>query len=119
MKSIMVVDDQDDIRMLIKMILTKKGYEVQTDATGDIVEKPSIEHSDLILLDINLGKNDGCDLCRRLKQEPSTREIPVILVSSMPGLSKIYAGCGANDYLRKPFSTAELISKVEYFLNAA
>jgi DNA-binding response OmpR family regulator len=119
MKSIVVVDDQHDMLILIKSILTRQGYQVHTDATGEIFNKSAIEDCDLILLDINLGEKDGRDLCKRHKDESKTRHIPVILVSSIPELSSAYKTCGADEYLKKPFSSTELIKKVDHFLKAA
>jgi CheY-like chemotaxis protein len=119
MKNIVVVDDEDDLRTSIKNILTRKGYQVHDDATGEIIERPGIEHSDLILLHINLEKKDGRDLCQKLKQGAATKQIPIILISALSELAKTYHICGADGYLKKPFSSADLIRKVEQFLHAA
>jgi CheY-like chemotaxis protein len=119
MKSIVIVDNEDDLRSTIKTILTRRGYTVYDDATGDIIERPEIEQSDLILLDINLDTKDGRDLCLKLKQRPETKQIPLILISALSELPKTYHICGADDYLKKPFSSVDLIQKVEHFLHAA
>jgi len=72
MKSIVIVDNEDDLRYTLKTILTRRGYIVHDDATGEIIERREIERSDLILLDIDLDKKDGRDICLELKQRPAT-----------------------------------------------
>jgi len=116
---VVVVDDHEDMRILIKAILTRKGYKVATDATGEITKKSAIEKAGLILLDINLEKRDGRQICEDLKKRAATKHIPIILVSAIAELPNIYHFCGAEDYLSKPFSAAELVSKVEHYLHAA
>jgi response regulator RpfG family c-di-GMP phosphodiesterase len=85
---IFVVDDQVDMRLLMYRILTREGYEVQTDATGEITRLKVIEKADLILLDVNLENEDGRELCRELKQSAATKNIPIILISAVPDLSE-------------------------------
>jgi response regulator RpfG family c-di-GMP phosphodiesterase len=92
---------------------------VFTEATGEIVEKPAIENSNLILHDVNLGEKEGRDLCIKLKQQSKTKQIPIILISALPELAKTFQVCGADDYVKKPFSAADLTRKVEHFLCAA
>lgn len=116
---VFVVDDQVDMRLLIYRILTRKGYEVQTDATGEITRLKVIEKADLILLDVNLENTDGRELCKELKEREATKSIPIILISAVPDLSETYHLCGAEGYLRKPFSSEDLIKKVEGLVQAA
>ena len=116
---VIVVDDHEDMRMLIKAILTRKGYIVATDATGEITKTPSIEKASLILLDINLEKKDGRKICEELKKQATTKHIPIIMVSSDLNLLNISRTSGAEDFLAKPFKSKDLVYKVLSILNAA
>jgi len=120
MQKILVVDDQQDMLILIKTILAKRGFSVQTDLTGVLVEHLEEDNfPDLIILDLNLGNRDGGKICQGLKSSESTKHIPVIMVSSDLNLSQISRTCGAEDCLAKPFNDKQLIYKVLSFLKAA
>jgi DNA-binding response OmpR family regulator len=118
-KKIMVVDDQLDMLILIKPLLSRKGYDVETDQTGAILEHLEYQLPDLIILDVNLQILDGAEICKRLKSESKTKNIPIILISAVMDLPKISKECGAEDYLAKPFTGNELIGKVQTLLQAA
>jgi two-component system response regulator VicR len=118
-KKIVVVDDQVDMLRLIKPILSRNGYEVETDQTGAILDNLSIRLPDLIILDINLQVNDGAEICRRLKADSRTKDIPIILISAVMDLAKISKLCGAEAYLAKPFTGPQLIGKIQTILQAA
>jgi DNA-binding response OmpR family regulator len=118
-KKIVVADDQDDILRMMQSILSRQGYEVETDATGNLLDEIGNEHPDLIILDINLGNRDGSDICRKLKEQEFSKHIPVILISAVMDLPKISESCGADDYLAKPFRLSDLINKVQQNLQAA
>ena len=118
-KKIVVADDQSDILRMMQSVLTKRGYEVTTDATGNLLDEIEEENPDLIILDINLGERDGCDICKKLKQQEFSKHIPVILISAIMDLPQISQTCGADDYLAKPFRLSELVSKVQQNLQAA
>ena len=100
------------MRTLAKSILSKKGIEVISDPTGDLVSNLSQDLPDLIILDINLTDRDGGDICTKLKTDRRTRHIPVILISAIMDLGLISQFCGAEDYLIKPFTVSELEQKV-------
>jgi DNA-binding response OmpR family regulator len=120
MHKILVVDDQQDILFMIKTILAKKGFKVETDLTGNLVEHLDKDNfPDLIILDINLGNKDGGIICRDLKSSESTKHIPVIIVSSDLNLLNISRTCGAEDFLAKPFKSKELVYKVLSCIRAA
>ena len=121
MSRILIVDDNEDILQIMKMILADFGYEVTTLADGkllfDVIKaiKP-----DLILLDIMLGDMDGRDLCMQLKRNSATKEIPVILISaSHQVFDHLPLNIGApDDFLAKPFDIAELLDMVGIHLAA-
>ncbi|MGZ3766308.1 MAG: response regulator [Mucilaginibacter sp.] len=121
MRRILVVDDNEDILEVIKLILEDYGYEVVTLAEGTFLfEEIKTHRPDLILLDIMLGDMDGRELCRAVKSTKETQDIPIVLVSAshnlpdrfMPGVSHI-------DFLAKPFDISELLDKVQTNLSAA
>jgi len=117
--SILVVDDEESISAVIKYNLQKEGYRVQTVADGD--EALSIAQSskpDLILLDWMLPSVPGVEICRKLREQPETANIPIIMISAkteefdrITGLDK-----GADDYIIKPFSPAELVARIKAIL---
>lgn len=117
--SILVVDDERDIRELIEYNLTKAGYRVQAAATGeeclDIVSKTP---PDLLLLDLMLPGINGLDVCRTLKRDPQLGSLPVIMISARGEESDVVIGLelGADDYVAKPFSPRVLLARVKSVL---
>lgn len=119
-KKILVVDDDDDIRDMIHLILEGEGYEVSELADGHSVNSIVDDfHPDVILLDVMLGDIDGRDICRELKLAPDTEGIPIIMVSASRKQEVLKdEGCRANDYLAKPFDIDVLIRKVGFYAAA-
>src|SRR5579862_5988531 len=122
MQKILVVDDNEDILEVMKLILVDFGYDAITLADGallfDMVNKT---HPDLILLDIMLGKYDGRELCREIKTKSDTKDIPVILVSASHYVAERIKinGVAPDDFLAKPFDVSDLITKVQAHVAAA
>lgn len=121
MRRILAVDDNNDILEIIQYILEEQGYEVDTLSSGDhLFEKIDERAPDLILLDVMLGDMDGRELCKDVKRNKKTHDIPVILVSaSHHAEASINHEGGPDDFLAKPFDIYALISKVETHLKAA
>ncbi|MEJ0079918.1 MAG: response regulator [Puia sp.] len=113
---IIIADDEKDFGNLMKTVLESKGHEVVIDSNGHILNHLREELPDLILLDINLQSLDGGDLCTRLKEKPLTKHIPIILISAIMDLKQISQFCGAEDFLIKPFEKAELLEKIDRYL---
>lgn len=113
-KKILVVDDDQDIREIIMMILEGEGYGVSGLNRGEgVVETVSETHPDIILLDVQLGDMDGRDICKALKDQPQTRDIPIIMISATHGWQGLREKqCRADDFLAKPFDIAELVAHV-------
>jgi DNA-binding response OmpR family regulator len=115
MKRILVVDDNHDILEVINIILEMEGYQVKLCDDGEKVQQLIFEFDpDLILLDIMLGAFDGREICKVLKDSKETRHIPVIMISAshtLIGASE--TGCGASDFIAKPFEITDLVSKVQ------
>lgn len=115
MSRILVIDDEEDILKLAQDILEREGYIVQASPDGEnIFDQVSSFKPDLILLDVILPKTSGLDICRKLKRDPSTRNIKVILFSALGtevGLM-LDQRDKADDYLLKPFSYKVLVELV-------
>jgi DNA-binding response OmpR family regulator len=121
MRRILVVDDNEDILEILKLILEGYDYEVMTLADGHLLASEIREYKpDLILLDIMLGDMDGRELCKMLKSNIETHDIRVILISASHGLSERFKPSDApDDFLAKPFDISELLDKVQTQLSAA
>lgn len=116
---ILVVDDEEDILELVRYNLVKEGYRVTTVASGEeaLIAARSV-HPDLILLDLMLPGVDGLEVCRRLKQDPKTQHLPVIMLSAKGEEADIVTGLelGAVDYITKPFSPKILVARLRAVL---
>jgi len=116
---ILVVEDEPDIREVIEYNLKREGYRVRTCANGEEgLEQARTTAPDIVLLDLMLPGLDGIEVCRRLKQDPLTRGIPVIMVSAKGEEADVVLGLGlgADDYVTKPFSPKELSARVRAVL---
>jgi DNA-binding response OmpR family regulator len=116
---ILVIDDDSDIRDIIRLILELEGFKVDELDNGHFVDETILSFKpQLILLDVMLGDMDGRDICKNLKSQYDTREIPIIIISATHG-SKHLLGelCGADDYINKPFDIDNLISRVNFNLS--
>ena len=114
-KRVVVVEDDLDILELITYNLEREGYEVTGATTGeDGVEAARSTKPDLVLLDLMLPGIDGLEVCRRLKADPDTAHIPVVMVSAKGEETDIVTGLelGADDYVTKPFSPKVLIARM-------
>jgi two-component system phosphate regulon response regulator PhoB len=115
-ESILVVDDEEDIQELVRYNLAKEGYQVECAGSGeDGIKNARAKNPNLIVLDLMLPGVDGLDVCRVLKSDPSTRAIPVIILTAKGEEADIVAGLeiGADDYLVKPFSPRVLAARVK------
>ncbi len=115
-KTILVVDDEEDILELVKFNLTREGFDVETATTGeDALQKAIDRIPDLILLDLMLPGIDGLDVTRKLRADDRTRKIPIIMLTAKDGEADVVAGLelGADDYITKPFSPRILMARVK------
>ena len=118
-ESILVVDDEREILELVRYNLTKEGYSVVCVETGeDALSAARLKLPDLVLLDLMLPGVDGLEVCRKLKADPKTQEIPVVMLTAKGGEGDIVAGLelGAADYVTKPFSPRVLTARVKAVL---
>lgn len=116
---ILVVDDEDDLLELVRYNLLKEGYEVECVATGeDALKAARRQPPDLVVLDLMLPALDGLEVCRRLKGDPKTRHLPIIMLTAKGEETDMIAGLerGADDYIAKPFSPRVLAARVRALL---
>jgi two-component system, OmpR family, phosphate regulon response regulator PhoB len=112
---VLVVDDEKDLRSLLDFNLKQSGYRTLQAATGQEALMQAQRHApDMILLDLNLPDLSGIEVARRLKADPETREIPIVMLTARGSESDRITGfeLGAEDYVAKPFSVRELILRL-------
>lgn len=112
-KKIMIADDDPGIVDAIEMLLEFEGYEVSSTVDGSTVLDMQNELPDLLLLDIWMSGEDGRDICKKLKREETTRNIPVIMISASRDIKESAMAAGADDFLAKPFEMNELLGKIK------
>lgn len=118
-KRILVVEDTEDNRQILRDLLTNAGFDLLEAIDGEAgVQMASRHRPDLILMDIQLPIVDGYEATRRIKADPETRHIPVIAVTSyaMSGDEKKAVEIGCSSYVSKPFSPRALLAKIREFL---
>jgi two-component system alkaline phosphatase synthesis response regulator PhoP len=117
-RKIMVVDDEANVRRLLRAVLRKKFTVVEAEDGAQAVEIAAIEKPDLILMDIMMPKMDGYTCCYKLKREPATSSIPVIMLTALD-LKLNYQlsqEIGAEGYITKPFNSKDLLSNIAQVL---
>jgi len=110
-KKIFLADDEPDIVMILKRYLQLDGYDVVTGANGkEALEKASSEKFDLMILDVMMPFMNGWEVCKRLKNDPKTKDTPVIILTAKSQSidSLMSYECGADEYSTKPFEYPEL-----------
>jgi CheY-like chemotaxis protein len=115
-KRILVCDDDPVILRLLQVNLELEGFEVLLAHHGEkAVEMASVEHPDLVILDIMMPRMDGYQTCEAIKGQDDTKDIPIVFLSAKAQHSDVEKGksFGVEDYLTKPFDPSELIELVE------
>jgi len=116
---ILVIDDEEDILELLRFNLTKEGYQVCAASTGEeALSLARAERPELVLLDLMLPGIDGLEVARRLKADPLTRDMPIVMLTAKGEESDIVTGLelGAEDYITKPFSRKVLVARLRAVL---
>jgi two-component system alkaline phosphatase synthesis response regulator PhoP len=116
---ILVVDDEIYIVHILDFSLGMEGYDVVTALDGEqALERIRSEKPDLIVLDIMMPKLDGYEVCKTIKSDPATKQIPVILLSAKGRNvdQKMGFDVGADDYITKPFSPRKLVERINQLL---
>jgi len=113
---ILLVDDEPDLVQMIKLRLKAAGYEVATAGDGQqALEAVKTEKPDLMILDLMLPKLDGYKVCRFLKFDERTKDIPILIFTARAQEQdiKLATECGADGYLTKPFEAQTLLAKLQ------
>jgi len=116
----LVVDDEIYIVHILEFSLTMEGYDVITAADGEeALRRVEEDEPDLVVLDIMMPRMDGYEVCRRLREDPATRNLPVILLSAKgrPMDRDLGLDAGADDYIVKPFSPRRLLEKIRELMD--
>ncbi len=116
---ILIVDDEKDIVIPLKTSLESDNYNVVEAYAGyEAIEKAHFEVPDLVLLDLGLPDMDGYEVCGKMRKDPLTRLIPVIMLTGRDGIDSKIEGLdiGADDYITKPFNLGELKARIHTVL---
>jgi two-component system, OmpR family, phosphate regulon response regulator PhoB len=118
---IAVIEDEEALSVLLRYNLESEGYDVDVILRGDEAEMRLEERlPDLLILDWMLPGVSGIELCRRLRMKPETKRLPIIMLTAREESERIRGlATGADDYVVKPFSTAELMARVKAMLRRA
>ncbi|HOX46389.1 MAG TPA: response regulator [Myxococcota bacterium] len=119
-RKILLVDDTETVLLFMRMMLSTYGYDMTTAHDGrEALAAVQADPPDLILLDIMMPVMDGIECCRRVKADPKTNRIPIVMVTTKgePALVERAFLAGCNDYLTKPVSKLELLAKVRGFID--
>jgi two-component system cell cycle response regulator DivK len=118
-KRILVVEDQEDNRQIIRDLLSATDYEIMEAESGEqALEAVTKQRPDLILMDIQLPGMDGYEATRRIKADPALRSIPIIAVTSyaLSGEEQKARAAGCDEYVPKPYSPRQLLAKIRQYL---
>lgn len=121
-RKVLLIDDEPEIIETVKFLLGLKNFEVVAAMDGvEGLEKAKSEKPDLILLDLILPKLNGYEVCARLKRDPDTKDIPVLILTARDEAESILRAyrAGADEYIVKPFTTTVLLEKINKHLPAA
>ena len=114
-KTVMVVDDNEGILDIMRFMLEHDGYIVITANDGHYVRNLKAPLPDLLFLDIMLSGTDGTELCRELKDNKKTCDLPILILSANNQIQDISKACGADGYLSKPFDKKKMLELVELY----
>lgn len=118
MDTILIVDDDPDILDALELVLEDAGYQVTTSPKGEDAESLTAQNlPQLLILDVLLSGKDGRDICHKLKSQPSTKKLPIIMISAHPSAEKSIRKVGADAFLAKPFNINVLLANVSKFIS--
>jgi DNA-binding response OmpR family regulator len=117
MKHIIIADDDPAMRDIFEIIFQRNGYKITIYSNGEALMKNGFELPNLFILDKQLSGVNGFDVCRYLKSQELTKNIPVLITSASPYIADAATEAGANAFIEKPFKIKELINTVERILN--
>ena len=116
---ILVVEDDPDLGTMIKLLLEHKGFGVTLTASIEQTEEilRNNNNIDLILMDMLLSGANGIDICAALKNNNTTKAIPIMMISAHPNAMELCMEAGADDFIPKPFDMQDLLVKVNSLIN--
>jgi len=122
-KPILIIEDDPDIAELLRYSLAAQHFETRVAVTGGEGLAASLDKESppgLILLDFLLPEMNGLEICRRLRKEPSTAAIPIIMITAKSSMADVVSAraVGVNDYFTKPFSLRSLMESIDALLNS-
>lgn len=115
-KKILIADDDDAIVDALEIMFNLEDFEVKSTKDGEAIYKIKEEYPDIVLLDIWMSGMDGRDICKYLKKNSETKQIPVIMISASKDVEKSAKDAGADDFVAKPFDIDDLLAKVKKLL---
>ena len=121
-RKVLIADDEKNIVISLEFLLKREGFEVLVAGDGDAALQMVAEHHpDLVLLDVMMPKRNGYEVCQRMRERPEWRDIKIVMLSAKGRDVEVSKGVslGADLYVTKPFSNAELIAKINALLAPA
>ena len=118
-KKVLIVDDEPGIIVALQFLMEQNGYATMVAFSGEeAMEAVAKHHPDLMLLDIMLPVVDGFEVCQRVRENPDWNNIRIVLVTALGNEANVTKGLdlGADAYVTKPFSNADLVAKVKELL---
>jgi DNA-binding response OmpR family regulator len=115
-KKILIADDDQAIVESLEMVLEMADYTVKSTVDGRVIPMMKKEKPDLLLLDIWMSGTDGREICKKLKKNKKTKDIPIIMISASRDIKKSTEDAGADDFLEKPFEVDSLLEKIQKYL---
>lgn len=114
MKTILIIDDNKSIREALEFALEAQGHQI---VSSDMYHKELLSNPpDLIILDMLLSGHYGPDVCREIKNDPNSSDVPVVMISAHPNAQEAIDNCGADGFIPKPFELDGLLATVEKHL---
>ena len=119
-QTVLLVDDEDTIRIMLKMVLELSGFQVYEAADGlQAIEQVKTHHPDIMVLDVMMPRMDGITVCKKLRSQTETADFPIIMFSGKSQEEAVQEGlaAGATHYLVKPAAPTEIISLIKKCLD--
>jgi len=117
-KRILIIEDDEDMLEIMKIIFQDEGFDVVVSNKGEAAEHLELIRPDLILLDVHIigYKKRGNEICADVRKQYPADSLPVVLVSAETDIEVLAASCGANSFIKKPFDITELADSVKHLL---
>jgi CheY-like chemotaxis protein len=116
-KKILIADDDPGIQDIFSIIFENAGFAVEMKENGQDLLKNKFALPDVFLIDKQLSGYNGLDICRHLKNQAATKNIPVIMISASPNIGALSKEAGADAFIEKPFEVKDLLRLVNFYAN--